>query len=73
MGLGLGFFSLNAYLVFTSVFFSLAFSPADKIQADEQMFASYNETALGILGMLSKNRLSFAVVSAVKSQGTLLA
>lgn len=37
------------------------------------MFTSYSETALVILGMFSKNGLSFGAVSAMKSQGILLA
>lgn len=53
-GLWIGLFAVNIYLVFTSVFSTLVFSLADKIQADKQMFASYSETALGILRMLSK-------------------
>lgn len=53
-------------------FHSFVFSPAGEIQADEQMFTSYSETVLGILGMLSKNGLSFGLVTAVKSQGILL-
>lgn len=39
VGLWIGLFAVDVYLVFTSFFFrSFAFSPSDKIQADEQMF-----------------------------------
>lgn len=60
------------WFLFLYLFFhSFVFSPADKIQADEQMFTSYSEIVLGILGMFSENGLSFGF-TAVKSQGILL-
>lgn len=72
VGLWVGLFAVDVYLVHIT-FFHSAFSPADKIKADEKMFTSYSETALVILGMFSKNGLSFGAVSAMKSQGILLA